>query len=103
MELKGSKTEQNLLAAFGSESQARNNYTHYADVAKEEGFSEIADFFEEVAEVEEEHKRRYIALLEELKEREVLKKGKKVMERCPDCPYVREGDEGSDECPGLCV
>ena len=103
MELKGSRTEQNLITAFGDESQVGNNYAYYADVAREEGFGDIADFFEEVAGAEEEPKKRYIALLEKLREREAIKKGNKVMERCPDCPHVNEGDEGSDECPGLCV
>ena len=42
MELKGSKTKQNLLAAFAGESQARNKYTYFATVAKEEGFEQIA-------------------------------------------------------------
>ena len=47
MELKGSKTEQNLMAAFAGESQARNKYTYYAQMAREEGMEQIADIFEE--------------------------------------------------------
>ena len=46
MELKGSKTEANLMAAFGGESQARNKYTFYASVAKREGYEQIAAFFQ---------------------------------------------------------
>ena len=49
MELKGSKTEQNLMAAFAGESQARNKYTYYAQMAREEGMEQIADIFEETA------------------------------------------------------
>ena len=49
MELKGSKTEQNLTTAFAGESQARNKYTYYATVAKEEGFEQIAGIFQETA------------------------------------------------------
>ena len=49
MELKGSKTEKNLLAAFAGESQARNKYTYYASKAKKEGFNQIAEIFEETA------------------------------------------------------
>ncbi len=45
MNLKGSKTEQNLMAAFAGESQARNKYTYYASKAKKEGFNQIADLF----------------------------------------------------------
>lgn len=47
MELKGSKTEANLMAAFSGESQARNKYTFYASVAKREGYEQIACFFSE--------------------------------------------------------
>ena len=55
MELKGSKTEQNLMAAFAGESQARNKYTYYAQMAREEGMEQIADIFEETARNEQEH------------------------------------------------
>ena len=49
MELKGSKTEANLWAAFAGESQARNKYTYFASKAKKEGFVQIANLFEETA------------------------------------------------------
>jgi rubrerythrin len=55
MELKGSKTEKNLLAAFAGESQARNKYTYYANKAREDGYVQIADIFEETAGNEKEH------------------------------------------------
>ena len=55
MELKGSKTENNLLKAFAGESQARNKYTYFASKAKKEGFNQIAEVFEETAENEKEH------------------------------------------------
>ena len=55
MELKGSKTEQNLMAAFAGESQARNKYTFYASKAKKEGYEQIAALFEETANNEKEH------------------------------------------------
>ncbi len=54
-ELKGSKTEQNLLKAFAGESQARNRYTYFAKQAKKEGYEQIAGIFEETAENEKEH------------------------------------------------
>lgn len=55
MELKGSKTEQNLMNAFAGESQARNKYTYYASKARKEGYEQIAAVFEETANNEKEH------------------------------------------------
>lgn len=55
MELKGSKTEKNLLTAFAGESQARNKYTYYASVAKKEGYEQISAIFLKTAENEKEH------------------------------------------------
>ena len=55
MELKGTKTEQNLMAAFAGESQARNKYTYYASKAKKDGYEQIAALFEETANNEKEH------------------------------------------------
>ena len=55
MELKGSKTEANLMTAFAGESQARNKYTYYASMAKKEGYEQIAAIFEETANNEKEH------------------------------------------------
>lgn len=58
MNLAGTKTEQNLKAAFAGESQARNKYTYYADVARKEGYEQIATVFEETANHEKAHARR---------------------------------------------
>ncbi len=55
MELKGSRTEKNLLAAFAGESQARTRYTFFADAARQEGYEQIAAIFEETADNEREH------------------------------------------------
>lgn len=55
MDLKGSKTEQNLLTAFAGESQARNKYTFFASVARKEGYEQIASIFQETADNEKEH------------------------------------------------
>ena len=55
MELKGSKTEQNLMAAFAGESQARNKYTYFASKAKKDGYEQISAIFEETANNEKEH------------------------------------------------
>lgn len=63
MELKGSQTEQNLMAAFAGESQARNRYTYYASVAKKEGYVQISDVFTETANQEKEHAKRLFKLM----------------------------------------
>ena len=161
MEFKGSKTEANLWTAFAGESQARNKYTYFSQIAKEEGyeqiaglfletaenerehakrefmflnalgdtadnlqaaadgehyewtdmyknmeidareegFGEIADFFREVAEVEEQHEKRYLALLKNVKEAKVFKKDKVVRWKCRNCGYIHEGPEAPDKCP----
>ena len=62
--IKGTKTEQNLLKSFAGESQARNRYTYSAGVAKKEGFVQIADIFEETANQEKEHAKRFFKFLE---------------------------------------
>lgn len=62
-QLKGSKTEANLMAAFAGESQARNKYTYYASKARKDGFNQIADFFEETAGNEREHAKIWFKLL----------------------------------------
>ena len=63
MELKGSKTEANLMAAFAGESQARNKYTYYASKAKKEGYEQIAAIFLETADNEKEHAKMWFKLL----------------------------------------
>ncbi len=66
MELKGSKTEKNLMEAFAGESQARNKYTYFASVAKKEGYQQIAAIFEETANNEKEHAKLWFKALGEL-------------------------------------
>ncbi|MBO8464771.1 MAG: rubrerythrin family protein [Bacteroidetes bacterium] len=63
MELKGSRTEQNLMTAFAGESQARNKYTYYASKAKKDGYVQIAKIFEETAANEMEHAKIWFKLL----------------------------------------
>ena len=63
MELKGTKTEKNLMEAFAGESQARNKYTYYASKAKKEGYVQIAKIFEETANNEKEHAKIWFKLL----------------------------------------
>jgi rubrerythrin len=63
MELKGSKTEKNVLTAFAGESQARNRYTYFASEAGKEDYMQIADIFEETANQEKEHAKRFFKFL----------------------------------------
>ena len=63
MDLKGSKTEKNLMDAFAGESQARNKYTYYASKAKKEGYEQIAAIFQETADNEKEHAKLWFKLL----------------------------------------
>lgn len=161
MDLKGSKTEKNLLEAFTGESKARNLYTYFASTAKkegleqisaifletadnekehakrlgkflemignteknlaeaaagenyewsemyrrfetearEEGFDEIADVFREIGEVEEQHEKRFLALLERVKSGAVFKRGEPIEWHCRNCGYVHNGKEAPQECP----
>jgi len=62
--IKGTKTEKNLLAAFAGESQARNRYTYAVGVARKEGYLQIAELFQETADNEREHAKRFFKFLE---------------------------------------
>jgi len=64
MALKGSKTEKNLLTSFAGESQARNRYTYFSSQARKDGYMQIADIFEETANQEKEHAKRFFQFLE---------------------------------------
>ena len=64
MELRGSKTEKNLMASFAGESQARNRYTYFAGQARKDGFEQIAFIFEETANQEKEHAKRFFKFLQ---------------------------------------
>lgn len=161
MELKGSKTEQNLMTAFAGESQARNKYTYFAGKAKkegyeqisaifqetaenekehakllfkflggigntvenlkqciegenyehtemyksfekvaiEEGFTEIADFFNKVAAIEADHEARYKELLKNIEEGKVFKKDTEMIWKCRNCGHIHKGTEALDVCP----
>lgn len=66
MNLKGTKTEKNLMTAFAGESQARNKYTYFASVAKKEGFEQISAIFQHTADNEKEHAKMWFKALGEL-------------------------------------
>jgi len=67
--------------------------------AKEEGFEDVAKTFEEIAKVEAEHEKRYLALLNNVEKGTVFKKDKAVKWHCRNCGYVSEGKEAPEECP----
>jgi rubrerythrin len=93
-------TAQNLeAAATGENLEWTKLYKEAEEVARKEGFPEIAKQFKEIAEVEEEHEKRYRKLLKNIKEKKVFKKDTVVRWRCRNCGYVHEGKEAPEECP----
>ncbi|MCX9073363.1 MAG: hypothetical protein OIN88_01705 [Candidatus Methanoperedens sp.] len=105
MNLKGSQTEKNHLAAFAGESQARNRYTYFAGAARNEGYEQIsaifleAESFARIAEVEQFHERRYRALLKNVNEGSAFKKKSSTKWHCRNCGNIHEGAEAPRECP----
>lgn len=93
-------TEENLLAAAEGELMEWGTlYPDFANVAKEEGFLDIAESFTEIAEVEEEHEKRYRKLLENVKNGTVFKRDEEVEWHCLNCGYIHHGKEAPDVCP----
>ena len=93
-------TAQNLAAAAAGENEEWTKlYKDAEKIAREEGLDEIADQFKEIAEVEEEHEKRYRKLLKNIKENAVFKKPSVVKWKCRNCGYVHEGAEAPDKCP----
>jgi rubrerythrin len=93
-------TAANLEAsAAGENMEWTKLYKEAEETAREEGFEEIADLFKEIAEVEEEHEKRYLKLLKNIKESNVFKKDSVVKWKCRNCGYVHEGKEAPQLCP----
>lgn len=93
-------TSANLEAAADGENlEWTKLYEEAEEIAREEGFKEIADVFMEIAEVEEQHEIRYRKLLKNVKEGKVFKKDTVVKWKCRNCGYVHEGKEAPIECP----
>lgn len=91
---------QNLReAADGEKLEYTTLYPEFARVADEEGFSEIARTFREIARVEEGHEKRYLAFISNMENEKVFRKEKPVKWRCRNCGYVSEGKEAPAECP----
>lgn len=93
-------TKENLLAAANGEKEEWGKiYPEFEKIARKEGFTEIANSFKEIAEVEEHHEERYRALLENLEKGKVFKKGEVVKWKCRNCGYVHEGKDAPASCP----
>ncbi len=93
-------TKQNLKAAAdGEKLEWTTLYKDASGIAREEGFEEIAVQFDEIAEVEEQHEKRYRKLLENLEKGTVFKKGAPIKWHCRNCGYVHEGPEAPETCP----
>ncbi len=86
-------------AAIGENLEWTKLYKEAEETARQEGFEEIAKQFKEIAEVEEQHEKRYRKLLKNIKEAKVFKKDKVVKWKCRNCGYVHEGKEAPKECP----
>jgi rubrerythrin len=93
-------TAANLEAAAAGENlEWTKLYKQAEEVARQEGFEEVAIQFKEIAEVEEQHEIRYRKLLKNIKEGKVFKKDTVVKWKCRNCGYVHEGKEAPEECP----
>jgi rubrerythrin len=94
------ETAENLLAsAEGEKLEWGTLYPNFEKVAREEGFTLVAESFEEIAEVEEEHEKRYRKLLENVKNSTVFKRDTVVKWKCRNCGYVHKGKEAPEICP----
>jgi rubrerythrin len=86
-------------AAAGEKLEWTTLYVDFAKIAKEEGFPEIANSFEQIAKVEKFHESRYRKLVENIAKAEVFKKKSSTKWHCINCGYVHEGSEAPTECP----
>lgn len=93
-------TPENLEAAANGENYEHTSmYPEFARVAREEGFTEIADMFKNIAAVEKEHENRYRELKELLTKGEIFKKQESIKWKCRNCGHVHEGPEPPESCP----
>lgn len=96
----GKTTLENLKAAAAGENEEHTElYPHFADVADEEGFPQIANQFRMVAQVEVEHEKRYLKLAENIAKEKVFEKDEAVRWKCRKCGYVHEGKKPPKICP----
>ncbi len=86
-------------AAAGENYEWTDMYKKFEKEAREEGFKEIADIFEEIGEVEEKHEKRYLALLKRVESGTVFKRDEPINWQCRNCGYIHNGKEAPKECP----
>lgn len=86
-------------SAAGENYEYTEMYPGFANIAREEGFNEIADIFEAIAVAEGQHEKRYLALAANIEAGRVFKKDEKVMWRCRNCGYLHEAEGAPEECP----
>jgi rubrerythrin len=93
-------TEENLLmAAEGEKAEWGTIYPEFKETALKEGFKDIAESFQEIAEVEENHEKRYRKLAENVKNGRVFKRDEEVIWKCRNCGYVHKGNSAPKVCP----
>lgn len=95
----GTTAENLKAAAAGENCEHTSIYPKFAQVAKDEGFPEVAAAFRAIALVEKEHEARYLKLLKDVTEGKVFKKEKVVRWKCRNCGYVHEGKNPPQKCP----
>jgi rubrerythrin len=95
----GSTLENLEYAANGENEEWSELYPAFAEIAKEEGFKEIAEVFKRISLVEERHEKRYRKLCENVKNGQVFKKEEEVLWKCNNCGYIYEGKEAVKICP----
>jgi len=95
----GTTAENLKAAAMGENEEWTKLYPAFAEIAKEEGFPEVAVAFKMIAKVETEHEKRYLKLLKNLEEGTVFQKKSKVRWVCSNCGYVHEGEKALENCP----
>lgn len=95
----GSTAENLKMAAAGENEEWTELYPKFAEVAKAEGFNDVAVCFTMIAKVEKEHEERYNKLLERVEAEGVFKREKSVRWKCNNCGYVHEGTSAPDKCP----
>jgi len=97
-----SNTKNNLIeSALGESEESKVIYKEFEEIAGEEGFDDIADFYKELQEVEEHHKERFLDLAKKLKEGKMFKSDREEEWICLNCGYIYEGKEAPMKCP-LC-
>jgi len=95
----GSTLENLRAAAAGEHHEQAEMYPDFSRVAREEGFGEIAEVFESIAQAERFHERRYLALAGNVEQGRVFRRGKAASWKCRNCGYVHQGPEAPDRCP----